>query len=181
MVKVEEAASHEMQPCGALQQPGDPWPEQARAQTAEVPLEEAAQRDNARSQDQPPRSLREEPMPGPESAAGTMSKAHQQPPEEGDANLELPRTSSGRLGERGSLSPEPSKLQQGQGKLAKQVETTELQEAFEDVAVYFTREEWELLEDAQKGLYRDQMLRNWRALVSLGKVFSGFSPQPCQR
>ncbi|XP_059571169.1 zinc finger protein 34-like isoform X2 [Alligator mississippiensis] len=44
----------------------------------------------------------------------------------------------------------------------------ELQEAFEDVAVYFTREEWELLEDAQKGLYRDQMLRNWRALVSLG-------------
>uniref|UniRef100_A0A8C3XKE1 KRAB domain-containing protein n=1 Tax=Chelydra serpentina TaxID=8475 RepID=A0A8C3XKE1_CHESE len=41
--------------------------------------------------------------------------------------------------------------------------------AFEDVALYFTREEWELLSRPEKQLYRDQMLRNYRALVSLGK------------
>uniref|UniRef100_A0A674J7I8 KRAB domain-containing protein n=1 Tax=Terrapene triunguis TaxID=2587831 RepID=A0A674J7I8_9SAUR len=40
---------------------------------------------------------------------------------------------------------------------------------FEDVALYFTREEWELLSQPEKQLYRDQMLRNYWALVSLGK------------
>uniref|UniRef100_A0A452HUX3 Uncharacterized protein n=1 Tax=Gopherus agassizii TaxID=38772 RepID=A0A452HUX3_9SAUR len=44
-----------------------------------------------------------------------------------------------------------------------------LQVAFEDVALYFTREEWELLSQPEKQLYRDQMLRNYRALVFLGK------------
>uniref|UniRef100_A0A674IZI0 Uncharacterized protein n=1 Tax=Terrapene triunguis TaxID=2587831 RepID=A0A674IZI0_9SAUR len=44
-----------------------------------------------------------------------------------------------------------------------------LQVAFEDVALYFTQEEWELLSQPEKQLYRDQMLRNYRALVSLGK------------
>uniref|UniRef100_A0A7M4E7L8 KRAB domain-containing protein n=1 Tax=Crocodylus porosus TaxID=8502 RepID=A0A7M4E7L8_CROPO len=39
-----------------------------------------------------------------------------------------------------------------------------------DVAVYFTRKEWELLEDGDKVLYQDQMLRNYHTLVSLGKV-----------
>uniref|UniRef100_A0A7M4E7S8 KRAB domain-containing protein n=1 Tax=Crocodylus porosus TaxID=8502 RepID=A0A7M4E7S8_CROPO len=43
-------------------------------------------------------------------------------------------------------------------------------EAFEDVALYFTRKEWELLGDGDKVLYRDQMLRNYQALLSLGKV-----------
>ncbi|XP_043373274.1 putative protein ZNF720 isoform X3 [Dermochelys coriacea] len=43
-----------------------------------------------------------------------------------------------------------------------------LRVAFEDVALYFTREEWELLSRPEKQLYRDQMLRNYRALVSLG-------------
>ncbi|CAM4572542.1 unnamed protein product [Caretta caretta] len=45
----------------------------------------------------------------------------------------------------------------------------QLQVAFEDVALYFTREEWELLSQPEKQLYRDQMLRNYRALVSLDK------------
>ncbi|XP_014460035.3 zinc finger protein 501-like [Alligator mississippiensis] len=41
-------------------------------------------------------------------------------------------------------------------------------EAFEDVALYFTQKEWELLGDGDKVLYQDQMLRNYQALVSLG-------------
>ncbi|XP_025051602.1 zinc finger protein 34-like [Alligator sinensis] len=49
-----------------------------------------------------------------------------------------------------------------------------LREAFEDVAVYFTRKEWELLGDEDKELYRDQMLKNYRALVSLG--YQGLTP-----
>uniref|UniRef100_A0A452GFA5 Uncharacterized protein n=1 Tax=Gopherus agassizii TaxID=38772 RepID=A0A452GFA5_9SAUR len=46
---------------------------------------------------------------------------------------------------------------------------TQLQVAFEDVALYFTREEWELLSQPEQQLYWDQMLRNYQALVSLGK------------
>ncbi|XP_059574198.1 zinc finger protein 789-like isoform X2 [Alligator mississippiensis] len=44
----------------------------------------------------------------------------------------------------------------------------QLPEAAEDISVYFTREEWELLEDEDKELYQDQMLRNYQVLVSLG-------------
>uniref|UniRef100_A0A8C0GRR3 KRAB domain-containing protein n=1 Tax=Chelonoidis abingdonii TaxID=106734 RepID=A0A8C0GRR3_CHEAB len=44
-----------------------------------------------------------------------------------------------------------------------------LQVAFEDVALYFTREEWELLTQPEKQLYRDQMLRNYWTLLSLGQ------------
>ncbi|KYO27233.1 hypothetical protein Y1Q_0011185 [Alligator mississippiensis] len=47
----------------------------------------------------------------------------------------------------------------------------QLREAFEDVALRFTRTEWELLGDGDKGLYRDQMLRNYRALVSLDQNY----------
>ncbi|XP_006877715.1 PREDICTED: zinc finger protein 789-like [Chrysochloris asiatica] len=43
--------------------------------------------------------------------------------------------------------------------------------SFEDVALFFTREEWENLNWAQKYLYRDVMLENYRSMIFLGFQF----------
>ncbi|CAH6778120.1 1700020N01Rik [Phodopus roborovskii] len=44
--------------------------------------------------------------------------------------------------------------------------------SLEDVCLYFTEEEWDLLSDAQKLLYHNVMLENFSIVLSLGLPIS---------
>ncbi|XP_063290617.1 zinc finger protein 82 homolog [Pelobates fuscus] len=41
---------------------------------------------------------------------------------------------------------------------------------FEEVAVYFSEEEWDYLNYEEKELYRDVMMENYQTLSSLGRI-----------
>uniref|UniRef100_A0A8C5N431 KRAB domain-containing protein n=1 Tax=Leptobrachium leishanense TaxID=445787 RepID=A0A8C5N431_9ANUR len=56
----------------------------------------------------------------------------------------------------------------------------DLHTRFEDVAVYFSQEEWDGLKEEEKELYRDVMMENYQTLCSLGKCYgSWYPPSEC--
>jgi hypothetical protein len=45
---------------------------------------------------------------------------------------------------------------------------------FDEVAIYFSDEEWEVLTEQQKALYREVMRMNYETVLSLGKALFSF-------
>ncbi|KYO19139.1 hypothetical protein Y1Q_0009471 [Alligator mississippiensis] len=125
-VKGEEGSSDQMQPPGALPEPGDSWGQQPNAHGEDRLLEEAGERETSVPEGELPHVHKEEPPPNPEPGAGTLNRADQQPPKEGSVKLELQRPSLGRRGQSGSQTPGPGQLQEGQGRPAKQGESMEV-------------------------------------------------------
>ncbi|KAM7057533.1 zinc finger protein 773-like [Molossus nigricans] len=50
---------------------------------------------------------------------------------------------------------------------------------FEDIALYFSRKEWSLLDESQRRLYLNVMLENFELISSLGLSFLHSNLGPC--
>ncbi|XP_030051370.1 protein ZNF783-like [Microcaecilia unicolor] len=53
---------------------------------------------------------------------------------------------------------------------------TQVPVAFEDIAIYFSQEEWKDLEKWQKELYKDVMKENYQILISIGAGSPAVTP-----